>query len=196
VPDHLGGYVSGGDPATYFPEVWDDLGRYHRSVIDVGCGDGAALAYFRGLGCEVLGVEGVPQDDPDIVLHDYTAGPYVPDRTFDLCWSCEFVEHVDERYVPNFLETFRAARTVVMTHAFPGQPGQHHVNCQPPEYWVAMMLAAGFELDRERTLRLRSLAMGNTYLWWDGFEVRTNHFLRSGLAFARRSASDTHREDQ
>jgi hypothetical protein len=51
---HLGGYVEGGDPATYYPDLWKWFVEtlMVRSVIDVGCGDGVALKYFRDtLGC-------------------------------------------------------------------------------------------------------------------------------------------------
>ena len=42
-----------------------------------------------------------------------------------------------------------------MTHALPGQPGHHHVNCQPIEYWVAVMQAFGFETDELHTNAIR-----------------------------------------
>lgn len=175
---HLGGYVAGGDPATFYPELWAWLARFHaRSLIDVGCGDGAALRYLRGLGCDAVGVEGVPQDDPSIVRHDYATGPYVPGREFDVCWSCEFVEHVEERYVPNFLETFRSARWVLMTHADPGQAGHHHVNCRTSLYWTRRLREVGYELDETMTRVTRGLAAANRNPW--------NHYLRSGLAFRR-----------
>jgi hypothetical protein len=140
---HLGGYVVGGDAATFFPGLWDWLVDTWqvRSVIDVGCGEGHALKFFRDRGCCVIGIDGIEQDDRDVVTHDYATGPWSiydedgattrPDglTEFDLAWSCEFVEHVEERYVPNFLATFACARYVLMTHGEPGQPGWHHVNC-------------------------------------------------------------------
>lgn len=183
---HLGGYVVGGDPATQFPALWDWLVDEQgvRSVIDVGCGDGQALAHFRRRGCRVLGVDGIPQNDPDIIQHDYTRGPFVPaladeppDR-FDLCWSCEFVEHVEERFTRNFVETFQCADLVLMTHATPGQPGHHHVNCKERGYWVEWLDAAGYELDERLTVRCRILSAQTDDDW--------NHFIRSGLAFRRR----------
>lgn len=178
---HLGGYVAGGDPATQYPDLWAWLVRWRgvRSVLDVGCGDGQALRYFRDLGCDVLGVEGVPQDDPDIVEHDFTLGPYVPPREFDLCWSCEFVEHVEQAYEANFLATFSCAALVLMTHADPGQPGHHHVNCQTGEYWVEKMQGIGYELYPLLTTATRRMAAANDSPW--------NHYARSGMAFERLS---------
>lgn len=179
---HLGGYLPGGDPATYFPALWEFLVDEHgvRSVIDVGCGDGVALNHFRWRGCRVLGVEGVPQDEPDIVAHDYTTGPYYAPvrKAWDLCWCCEFVEHVEEQYVPNFLATFACAELVLMTHATPGQPGYHHVNCQDRQYWVDRLFDIGYDIDEQFTVDCRIVAADNRHSW--------NHFVRSGLAFRRR----------
>lgn len=178
--DHLGGYVVGGDEATTFPHLWTwlvrDLGV--SSVLDVGCGDGVALSYFRALGAHALGIDGVPQDDPHIACHDFTVGPYAGEiDDFDLVWSCEFVEHVEERYAPNFLEAFRRGRLVLMTHADVGQGGYHHVNCRPAAYWIGAMAAIGYALDEETTGNARRVAGLNPSPW--------NHFARSGLAFRR-----------
>lgn len=188
---HLGGYVAGGDEATAFPHLWTWLAKDLRvgSVLDVGCGDGVALRAFRSRGIAAYGVDGVEQDDPDIVQHDYTRGPlYLADdgtevaslaaaADFSLVWACEFVEHVEAEYVPNFLETFRQARLVLMTHAFPGQDGHHHVNCQPAEYWVGALAAVGYRFDAATTQITRALAGANPSPW--------NHYARSGLAFRR-----------
>jgi SAM-dependent methyltransferase len=177
---HLGGYVTGGDPATFYPDLWWWLIQDHdiKSVVDVGCGDGVALRWFRGRGCSVVGVDGVAQSDPDIVCHDFTTASYTRSRDeFDLCWSCEFVEHVDEHAVHNFLDLFAQARLVLMTHAFPGQAGYHHVNCQPESYWRGAMAAIGYVLDFPMTVECRAKAASNRSEW--------NHFVRSGLAFRR-----------
>lgn len=176
---HLGGYVVGGDAATYYPGLWDWLVSVWEvgSAIDVGCGEGHAVSWFRERGCEVLGVDGIEQDDKDIFTHDYTTGPFQTDEDYDLAWSCEFVEHVEERYVPNFLATFACARYVLMTHGEPGQPGWHHVNNQPDDYWKGALASVGYEFDAVLTAQARGFASMNT----DPY----NHFRRSGLAFRR-----------
>jgi len=177
---HLGGYIVGGDVATYYPQLWEWLVRERgvKSVIDVGCGEGHALAYFRDvLDCRVLGIDGVPQREASTVEHDYTQGPLAIREPFDLVWSCEFVEHVEEQYVPNFLHTFTRAPLVAMTHAEPGQPGHHHVNCRTADYWVGALAAVGFRFDTEMTMQARMMAAMNPN--------PINHFARSGLVFWR-----------
>lgn len=185
---HLGGYIPGGDPATYFPELWDWLlSTGIKSVIDVGCGEGHAARYFADRDCRVIGIDGVWQlsENWQFYMHDYTTGPFVVRDPYDLVWTCEFVEHVEEQYISNFLTTFQAANAVLMTHAEPGQPGHHHVNCQPASYWIRVMEGAGFRYDEHFTEEARYLAGKN--------ENPINHFERSGLAFVRRKWPDDFR---
>lgn len=177
---HLGGYLVGGDPDTLYPDMWDwivDTWEV-KSVLDIGCGDGQALAHFANRGCTVLGVEGTPQPNPLIIQHDYTTGPFRPEGDFDFAWSAEFVEHVDEQYVANFMLTFQAARFAAITHAEPGCPGWHHVNCRSDDYWKGVFAANGFEFDEGLTAMTRALSSKN--------ERPFNHYRRSGLAFRRR----------
>lgn len=172
---HLGGYLKGGDPGSYYPEMWTWLVRKYNiaSVIDVGCGEGHAMRFFEGLGCDAIGIDGIPQGDPQIIEHDYARGPWPAKRetrmegATDLVWCCEFVEHVEAEYEENFLATFECARMVAMTHGLPGQGGHHHVNCQPPEYWIARMAEHGFRLNRPATRRARELTP-NGYFDWSG----------------------------
>lgn len=179
---HLGGYVPGGDVATHFPDLWRWLVEQHgiRTVVDVGCGDGQAVDYFLSLGCEVVGIEGVQQNHQSIIVHDYETGPWtpaMPPYRFDLAWSCEFVEHVEERFAPNFLATFACANWVMMTHAGPGAGGWHHVNCKTSDYWKGALAAIGYEFDEALTDLTRTLAAANTSPW--------NHYRRSGMVFRR-----------
>lgn len=180
---HLGGYIIGGDEATFYPDLWDWFvdAQGVKSVVDVGCGEGHALSHFRHRDCRVAGYDGIEQDDPDIYQVDYTQGSgdlYASGRNdWDLAWCCEFVEHVEQRYMPNYLRVFRCASMVALTHAEPGQNGYHHVNCQPWQYWDGVMAAIGFTLDWNLTGVSREVSERNASPW--------NHYARSGLIFRR-----------
>lgn len=178
--EHLGGYVAGGrgDEATWFPDLWrwavDEFDV--KSVLDIGCGEGHAVKFFRDeLNCHVLGLDGVPQDDPDIWEHDFTLDhPHLP-AIYDLVWCCEVVEHIEERFLSNLAQAFQTGRVVMMTHAEPGQQGHHHVNCRDAEYWKGFFAGIGFTYrdDLTRMARLQAAINPSPY----------NHFTRSGMVF-------------
>lgn len=134
--EHLGGcYTENPDLNTFMPDIWQWLIDRHqiKSVIDVGCGAGWNTVWFHDRGLYAVGVEGWPEaiartrmPMQRMIVHDYTKGPLESSRRFDLCWSSEFVEHVEEQFVPNFMATFKCAKRVCMTYATPGQGGFHH----------------------------------------------------------------------
>jgi SAM-dependent methyltransferase len=183
----LGGYSISSDafphsdPLTWYPELWEwACNTLHiRSVLDVGCGEGHSAAYFKKLGCEVLGVDGsaeamknsrIPEHH---VMHDFEESPFIPQKTYDLVWSCEFVEHVDKDKVDNILKTFSFSdKYLMITFAVPGQLGWHHVNLQPAEYWIKKMLGIGFGINLGLTLTGRRMA-------------GAGHFAQKGLIFTR-----------
>lgn len=191
---HLGGCSKGGDAGTYYPEMWKYLVEKFsiKSVIDVGCGAGWSTKFFHDLGCKVLGVEGFQEAIDNslvkefLIKHDYEKdGQFIPNENFDLCWSCEFVEHVEEDFSSNFLETFKSSKYVAMTFAEPGQSGHHHVNLKPESYWIEKLGSIGFIFDREITNELRKLSEKDRIVW---DSINANwfadfHFSKRGLFF-------------
>lgn len=161
---HLGGFIIGGDPNTYSTEVWDYvISKGVRSIIDVGCGQGYAVKYFRDNGVECIGVEGCKEAIDTsvarefIISHDFTKGIPNITKQFDAAWCCEFVEHIEEIYVENFLSVFDKCKSVYMTHGVPGQDGYYHVNCQHSSYWIKLMEERGFIYDDSESIKLRHL---------------------------------------
>jgi SAM-dependent methyltransferase len=181
---HLGGFMSGGDPATWFPNLWNWLVKLFaiHSVIDIGCGQGYAVNYFIKLGINAIGIEGSQEAinsniaPYSVVQHDFYQNAYTPNNPVDLIWSCEFLEHIDEQHLKNVLVTFQSAtKAIVLTHAFPGQDGHHHVNCQPSTYWIGLIRHLGFKFSLRYTLLARYITMKDYH--------QMNHFGRSGLVF-------------
>jgi hypothetical protein len=128
-----------------------------RSMIDVGCGPPGMVYYVLSSGMRAVGVDGdalIARDSPVVIEHDYARKPLYAGE-FDLGWSVEFVAQVEERYIPNFMATFRGCRYIFLTAAVPGQPGHHHVNCRPNAYWIEQFRHEGFVLDAEATSGVR-----------------------------------------
>lgn len=183
IEGHLGGFYTTLDLASHCPKMFKYLVKSLKikSVLDVGCGMGRQMQEFMKYCDEVTGIDGSQyaiENSPvkeHIFQHDYTVGELETEDRYDLCWCCEFVEHVKEEYVDNFLSTFAFCKYVAMTHAVPGQGGHHHVNCQPKEYWIEKMKEYGFEYDEDFTNKLKEVA--KTEGDYDP------HFLSTGLFF-------------
>ena len=202
IQGHLGGCSIGGDVATYYPFVWEKLVETFnvKSVVDIGCGIGYASKYFKSIGCDITAIDGSTQvGDLSLVpesflLHDYENGGSAltnKDEIFDLCWSCEFVEHVEERHSQNFINDFKKCRYVAMTYAYPGQTGHHHVNEQVGEYWIQKLENNGFRYLVEETEQFKNYAQVdvdermvkndiNPHLIIDS---KYAHFMHRGLVF-------------
>jgi cyclopropane fatty-acyl-phospholipid synthase-like methyltransferase len=152
LPSHLGGHLN---------KTHNDRGALTycidqfkiKSFLDVGCGPGGMvrLAHMRGL--HSMGIDGdwEVEKEPEtyIAIHDFTTGP-VPDgqysqKEFDLGWSVEFLEHVEEQYMSHYMASFQ--RCVIATAAPPGYAGHHHVNCRTQEYWRQKFNEYGFTYD-------------------------------------------------
>lgn len=218
---HLGGCSVGGDPATYTPIMWKYLlEKYNiKSTLDIGCGVGHASKFFESYGCEILAVDGsIETKELSVVpnhhlIHDYECGNVFEsydieflgktgsDIRIDLAWSCEFVEHVWEKYSQNFIDDFKLCNYVAMTHAPPGQGGYHHVNCQPSEYWIDVMDKNGFTYLEDVTNELREkcvedfdfMKTDDSYSGivtpWDNATMENYicHYQHTGLFFVNRN---------
>jgi len=208
---HLGGFAIGGDGGTYYPIMWKYLVEEYgvKSVLDVGCGRGYAARFFKSLGCEIRGVDGAQRAKtesliPEDFIHfDYTTGPLVINRVspngllsmdqrvqpkqFDLGWTCEFVEHVEEKYIPNFMATLSQCKYVAMTFASPGQGGHHHVNENTQDYWIGKFKEYGFNWDNIGTQILRNYALKDKEerLKIPNHPYFISHFIDRGLLFQK-----------
>lgn len=186
LPDHLGGSSmrSHYDPVTLM-YLRDRCGV--RTMIDLGCGPGANVITANRLGIEAWGIDGDPNCLPDL-LHDFTKGPLHPAQSVDLVWSMEFLEHVEEQYLDNFMPVFEAGKYAMVTFAPPGHPGHHHVNCQPQEYWVDVFAARGMQFMADETAEIRKRSSMCTVLIPSGVVRSPSHkqfIARNGLLFYR-----------
>ena len=174
---HLGGNISVGDPFSYSPRTWQYLMERFaiRSLMDLGSGRGYAAHWFHGKGVAAVSVDGLKQNC-DYAVHptlhvDLTqSGVYCP---VDLVLCVEMVEHLEEKYLPNLLDSLCCGQIIVMTNALPGQGGYHHVNEQPTEYWIQKLQERGCSLALDDSKQIRNIAAQEGAL----------HIARTGTVF-------------
>lgn len=173
----LGGAVEQGDANTIMPDVWGYLLTRHqvRSVLDLGCGFGHAMKWFEDNLVPTRGVEGWEEAvtrhlvPGHVLQHDYTKGlSPLADAAYDLCWCAEFVEHVEERFIPNYMADMKRCRLVCITHAEPWQDGHHHVTLHDDDWWVRTFAGHGMVHLEEESALLRL-----TDRWKAGWGRRT-----------------------
>ena len=141
-----------------------------KSLLDVGCGIGTSTSWFVSHGLDyVQCVEGshdavtksllpkLPRwKEGMVVEHDFSRGPWWPDRTVDVAWSVEFLEHVGRNYQHNYLAAFRKAALIFVTHSNWG--GWHHVEVHDEKWWRARMEMMGFLYSDELTKVMKEYA--------------------------------------
>ncbi|NTF59384.1 class I SAM-dependent methyltransferase [Agrobacterium rhizogenes] len=160
--EHLGGNIKYGDPFTHCPSALKYLvSRFAiRSALDIGSGTGYAADFLHKQGVGVLAVDGLRENVLKAVyptlLHDLTLSPIQCSVDFVFCQ--EVVEHIREEHLGNVLSSLCCGKIIVMTHGLPGQRGHHHVNLQPPKYWIDHLEDRGCGLLAEDTDRIRQLA--------------------------------------
>jgi hypothetical protein len=170
--DHLGGaYLECNDSNTFMPDVWQYLADKYKikTMVDIGAGAAWNTEWWHSKGFHAVAIEGWPDAIAAIrmpmervIVHDYTLGPLPIPRT-DLGWSSEFVEHVEERFIPNWMATAKCCRYFCMTFAKPGQGGFHHVCERPFEFWLEQFAKNEFEHIPAETEYLRSTDQGGSW---------------------------------
>ena len=159
---HLGGNIFEGDPCTYCPTVWEyTLKRFSiTSVLDLGCGLGYSSSFFHSSDCIVLAVDGLNFNIENSVFPslqiDLTKNAVK--CKVDLVHCHEVVEHIEEKYLDNLLDSLMCGKFILMTNALPGQGGYHHVNEQPTQYWINHLVRRGCEVLVYDTKKVRRLA--------------------------------------
>lgn len=154
-----------------------------RSLLDVGCGQGAWCAEWLAAGIpEVLGIDGeyVDRDAMLIPTANFRAQDlsrsFDLGRRFDLVVSLEVAEHIPEEAARTFVENLaRHGDVILFSAAVPGQGGEFHVNERPYGYWRAIFAEQGFRcLD---AIRPRILKDASVEPW---YRYNTLLFVRDG----------------
>lgn len=130
-----------------------------KSFVDIGCGLGGQVAIAKELGLNAIGIDGDPtiKEFPGLVRHDYTSGPLRIENV-DLGWSVAFIEHIEEKFMHNFMVTFLGCKYICCTYAPPGLGGRHHVNCKDENYWINKFREFGFNFDEKLSHEIRTMS--------------------------------------
>jgi hypothetical protein len=148
-----------------------------NTMLDIGCGPCGMKSVAESCGIIWTGIDG----DPTIkcsgrLTHDYTKGfSPLTVELYDLGWSTEFLEHVSEEYIDNYMKDFSRCKYVVVTASPPGKKGHHHVNCQTVKYWIKKFAQHGFTYNEKVTAKIRKHStmkrefMRNTGMFYDNY---------------------------
>ncbi|WP_372369398.1 class I SAM-dependent methyltransferase [Candidatus Uabimicrobium sp. HlEnr_7] len=128
-----------------------------KSLVDIGCGCGTYSHFYQQKGIEVLSLDGVQPAYKNcfpikITLRDFTVPFENTWGDFDVALCLEVAEHIEEKFLPQFLENItQFSNTLILSAADPFQGGHHHVNEQPKRYWKKKLQEIGFAYNRKRT---------------------------------------------
>ncbi len=152
-----------------------------NSLLDVGCGAGTWLKAALDLGViDILGIDGISISidrllvQPKFFQQQDLTIPWHLNRRFDLVICLEVAEHLDNSNANTLIEAIaNHTDLIIFSAACPGQPGQHHVNCQWPTYWQKLFNSCGF-------------SCCDTMRWkiWD--DVRIEPWYRQNMFVAQR----------
>ena len=138
-----------------------------KRVLDIGCANGDVVKYLRQKNTEAYGVDGDINaieifSDPSIrdflMCHDYTKGKSNITKTIDMVISMDFCEHVEEKYIDNYMKDFLLGNTIILHTPPKGSAGHHHVNTQDREYWILLFAQYGARFDKRLTEQVRMVS--------------------------------------
>lgn len=169
-----------------------DLGR-PRSVIDVGCGNGALLTAIRARDPHVTtlaidsGAVGLARarssghmvEQIDLAFVGHRSASRLADRVarFDIAVCLETAEHLPPWSAGPLIDALTRAPIVVFSAAHPDQQGTQHMNERPFAYWRTLFEARDFRLSADDAA-FRDAVKCLDLPWW--YAANIHVFVRSG----------------
>ena len=122
------------------------IGQTFRSIVDLGCGDGAVLRRFApSVEAELaVGIDlDAPDEDGEITLRRADLFAFAPTEPFELVISNQVFEHIYEPLLPAYVDVLKACCA----------PGGVILLGAPPNRWRALNLARLLTLRRPRMMQ-------------------------------------------
>ena len=132
------------------------------SVLDVGCGVGKSLEYFSNFDIETIGIENSAiaiskSLFKDKIIKHNLKHQFNLNRSFDLVWCFEVIEHIHPDYEEVFLQNLTSHSTkILISAAKPGQGGHGHFNEQASEYWLQKFKKLGYSYDEKFSAKVKA----------------------------------------
>ena len=183
-----GGGHNNYDHPDYGALMWMKNNFNIKSMVDIGCACATHVKIAREHGIDAIGVDG----DWSIPYYefrkwnDYTKSScLLLEESYELGWSVEFVEHIEEKYSDNYMTDFKKCKYVILTSSV--VDGVHHVNVIPVSYWIDLFESHGFVYDEENTKKLKEVSTMSTDVGLPGGiiygNIQPSFIQRSGMFF-------------
>ena len=124
-----------------------------KSILDVGCGQGAWLSIWEKLGVtDITGLDGDYVDTKKLLINKENfisqdlSSHFDLNRRFDVVQCLEVAEHLPESSAQDFVKNLVRHGDLILFSAAPkGQGGDYHVNEQDYEYWRDLFVKNGYQ---------------------------------------------------
>ncbi|WP_052768096.1 methyltransferase domain-containing protein [Brachyspira hyodysenteriae] len=129
--------------------------KYYKpnSIIDIGCGIGTwlkaafelGITNIKGIDCNEISEDFLLIPRQYISIDNLETHENVNNEKYDLAISVEVAEHLDNSVSEHFVKTLISySDVIIFSAAIPYQGGEHHINCQPPDFWCNIFKKNGY----------------------------------------------------
>ena len=129
-----------------------------KSIVDIGCGNGAYTEYLKRHLFTCDGFDGSPLTPEPCEIMDFSNPVNI--GKYDIVLCLEVGEHIPQQFERVFIKNIcnTAKEWIILSWAVEGQGGTGHVNCRNNDYVVEQMWRQRFEISRDLTDILRNKA--------------------------------------
>ncbi|KAF2081170.1 class I SAM-dependent methyltransferase [Flavobacterium sharifuzzamanii] len=146
-----------------------------KNVLDAGCGSGDVVRHLLSKGYNARGIElsgSVLKDFANDLLKKGIVQqgslmklPFKDDE-FDVIFSSEVLEHIDEKDIPKVIEEFSRVCSGVVFLTISLRPSsnfnKYHINLKPRVWWENVFLQHSFVKDTDTIKKLQKIKLNST----------------------------------